>query len=47
LWSDLPEGEQAEVLERVRATFADAADADGMYRYRFVKTFAVAERPGG
>ena len=47
LWSDLPEGEQAEVLERVRATFADAADADGMYRYRFVKTFAVAERTKG
>ena len=47
LWSDLPEDEQADVIQRIRATFAAAADSDGMYRYRFVKTFAVAERPGG
>ena len=47
LWSDLPPDAQAEVIEGIRATFAAAADADGMYRYRFVKTFAVAVRPGG
>ena len=47
LWSDLPEQEQVDVMRRIRATFAAAADDDGMYRYRFVKTFVVAQRPGG
>ncbi len=45
LWADLPEDEQADVLARVRQVFRDAADPDGLYRYRFVKTFATARRP--
>ena len=47
LWSDLPDDEQADVLQRMRAAFAAAADPDGLYRYRFVKTFAVAQAPAG
>jgi hypothetical protein len=31
----------------MRAAFAAAADPDGLYRYRFVKTFAVAQAPAG
>jgi SAM-dependent methyltransferase len=45
LWSDLPPDEQAAVLERIYALFSAAADDDGAYRYRFVKTFAIARRP--
>ncbi len=45
LWSDLPEDVQAEVPGRVRRLFHEAADPDGLYRYRFVKTFAVATHP--
>lgn len=45
LWSDLPQADQQAVMQRVRDTFDAAADADGMYRYRFVKTFAVAQKP--
>ena len=45
LWSDLPEEQAADVMARVRDTFRAAAGPDGMYRYRFVKTFAVARRP--
>ncbi|MSO44017.1 MAG: class I SAM-dependent methyltransferase [Thermoleophilia bacterium] len=44
LWSDLPDDEQHDLLRRMREVFTAAADADGMYRYRFVKTFAVARR---
>ncbi len=46
LWADLPPGEQASVLERMNALFAAGADGDGAYRYRFVKTFAIARRRG-
>jgi len=45
LWADLPEHEQREVPARVRAIFRAAAEPDGQYRYRFVKTFAVARKP--
>lgn len=45
LWADLPDDEQADVLARVRQVFQDAAGPDGLYRYRFVKTFATARRP--
>lgn len=44
LWDDLPAEAQADVLARVRQLFRDAAGDDGVYRYRFVKTFAVARR---
>jgi SAM-dependent methyltransferase len=44
LWDDLPAPQQADVLTRVRTAFRAAADPDGLYRYRFVKTFAVARR---
>jgi len=46
LWADLPDEDQRDVLARVRALFRGAAGPDGMYRYRFVKTFAVAVKPG-
>ncbi len=46
LWADLPEPAQHDVMARVRRVFRDAAAPDGMYRYRFVKTFAVARKPG-
>ena len=46
LWADLPDEDQRDVLARVRALFRSAAGPDGMYRYRFVKTFAVAVKPG-
>ena len=46
LWSDLPEQAQADVLARVRGMFRDASGTDGLYRYRFVKTFAVARAAG-
>jgi ubiquinone/menaquinone biosynthesis C-methylase UbiE len=45
LWSDLSPGEQRSVVERMRALFEDAAGADGLYRYSFVKTFAIATSP--
>lgn len=45
LWADLPEEDQASVLARVRQVFRDAAAPDGLYRYRFVKTFATARHP--
>jgi SAM-dependent methyltransferase len=45
LWSDLPPGEQASVLARLLDLIAGASGDDGLYRYRFVKTFAVARRP--
>lgn len=45
LWADLPEDEQAAVLSRARDVLRAAASPDGLYRYRFVKTFAVARRP--
>lgn len=45
LWADLPAEEQADVMRRVRETFRAAAGADGLYRYQFVKTFAVARKP--
>jgi SAM-dependent methyltransferase len=47
LWSDLPPDEQRAVAGRMRALFEDAAGADGLYRYSFVKTFAIATRPPG
>ena len=45
LWADLPEDQQADVLRRVRETFRAASGEDGLYRYQFVKTFAVARKP--
>lgn len=44
LWADLPAGEQASVLARMSALLSGATDADGAYRYHFVKTFAIARR---
>lgn len=46
LWDDLPDEEQRGVQARARQLLHDSAGADGLYRYRFVKTFAVARRPG-
>lgn len=46
LWADLPEDEQADVMRRARELFRAAAGDDGLYRYQFVKTFAVARKPG-
>ncbi len=46
LWADLGPAEAAAVMERLRALLGAAADGDGRYRYRFVKTFAVARAPG-
>lgn len=45
LWDDLPPEAQADVPVRVRTMFRGAAGADGLYRYRFVKSFAVARKP--
>ena len=45
LWADLPEDEQSDVMLRVRELFRAAAGADGLYRYQFVKAFAVARKP--
>lgn len=45
LWADLPPEGQAEVIGRVRRLLEGCADADGLYRYRFVKTFAIARAP--
>lgn len=44
LWSDLPPAEQAAAIARMYDLFASAAGDDGAYRYRFVKTFAIARR---
>jgi ubiquinone/menaquinone biosynthesis C-methylase UbiE len=46
LWDDLSEGERADVAARLRRLFTGAAGPDGLYRYAFVKTYAVARRPG-
>ena len=46
LWADLPAAAQDAVIARMRALLEDRADADGLYRYRFVKTFAIARAPG-
>lgn len=46
LWADLAPEEQAAVLVRLRALLDSAAGEDGMHRYRFVKTFAIARAPG-
>ncbi len=45
LWSDLPPAAQRGVLERMRALLERCSDADGLYRYAFVKTFAIARMP--
>lgn len=45
LWADLPEAAQAGVVARMRALLAGWADSDGLYRYGFVKVFAIARRP--
>lgn len=45
LWADLPTDGQAEVIGRMRALLEAHADPDGLYRYRFVKTFALARAP--
>ena len=42
LWSDLPAEGQAEVIARTRALLQRHAGDDGLYTYRFVKTFAIA-----
>lgn len=46
LWADLPEDQQADVRHRAREVLRAAAGPDGLYRYQFVKTFAVARAPG-
>ena len=45
LWAHLPATDQADVITRMRTLLGGWADDDGLYRYRFVKTFAVARRP--
>ena len=45
LWSDLPEPGQREVIARMRSLLDAHAGPGGLYRYGFVKTFAVARRP--
>lgn len=45
LWSDLPASGQQDVVGRMRALLAGHASADGLYRYAFVKTFAIARAP--
>lgn len=45
LWADLPADEQVDVLRRMREAFRDAAGPDGLYRYQFVKAFAIARAP--
>jgi ubiquinone/menaquinone biosynthesis C-methylase UbiE len=45
LWSDLPVSGQQDVVGRMRALLAGHAAADGLYRYAFVKTFAIARAP--
>jgi ubiquinone/menaquinone biosynthesis C-methylase UbiE len=47
LWADLPPARQDETLARMHAFIEDAAGDDGLYRYRFVKTYAIARKPGG
>lgn len=42
LWDEEPAPEREAVTTRLHALFAGAAGADGRYRYRFVKTYAVA-----
>jgi hypothetical protein len=44
LWDDLPAPQRADAPARMRTAFRSAADPDGLYRYRFVKTFAIARR---
>lgn len=44
LWDHLPADEAADVVARLRALLGSATDAGGAYRYRFVKTFAIARR---
>ncbi len=45
LWADLTEDGKAGVLESIRTLLDECADADGGYRYGFVKTFALARAP--
>ncbi len=45
IWADLPGDAQADVSRRLHALLDGAADRDGLYGYRFVKTFAVARAP--
>jgi SAM-dependent methyltransferase len=47
LWADLPPAEQEETLARMHALIENAADHQGLYRYVFVKTYAIARAPGG
>jgi ubiquinone/menaquinone biosynthesis C-methylase UbiE len=47
LWADLPPREQEAILGRMHALFENAADHEGVYRYGFVKTYAIARAPGG
>ena len=44
LWSDLPPAEQEQTLARMHALIENAADHEGLYRYHFVKTYAVARK---
>ena len=44
LWDDLPAPQRADAPARMRTAFRSAADPDDLYRYRFVKTFAIARR---
>ncbi len=46
LWADLPAAEQADTLARMHALIEGAADAEGVYHYGFVKTYAIARAPG-
>lgn len=46
LWADLHAADQAEVSARLHALLDGAAGPDGLYRYRFVKTFAIARATG-
>lgn len=45
LWADLDPEAQRDVSARLHALLEAAAGPDGLYRYRFVKTFAIARAP--
>ena len=45
LWADLPLAEQGRAVARMKELLEASAEGDDLYRYGFVKTFAVARAP--